>query len=175
MHNVKILLNYGIVPTLVFDGDLLPMKKQEEASRHASRSSSMEKALAAEKKGDSGLARSFFNKAVDVTPEMCRRLMDALDKERVAYIVAPYEADSQLAFMAHKKEIDVVLTEDSDLLAYGVDRVLFKWDRDTHEGDEINRRNLGACDKLDLVGMCPDDFLNMCISHHKQVTSYLLQ
>ena len=54
--------------------------------------------------------------------------------------MAPYEADSQLAFMAHKKELDVVLTEDSDLLAYGVDRVLFKWDRDTHEGEEINRR-----------------------------------
>ena len=59
--------------------------------------------------------------------------------------------------------MDCVITEDSDLLAYGVKKVLFKWDRDTLEGDEIAWRALGGCTEIDLVNVHEAQFLNMCI------------
>ena len=43
--------------------------------------------------------------------------------ERVKYIVAPYESDAQMAFFVNRGYADLVLTEDSDLLAYGCKKV----------------------------------------------------
>ena len=45
-------------------------------------------------------------------------------------IVAPYEADAQLAFLNKSGIAQVVITEDSDLLLFGCDRV---------SGDIINQ------------------------------------
>jgi hypothetical protein len=42
----------------------------------------------------------------------------------VAYVVAPYEADAQLAALALAGAVDAVVTEDSDLLAFGTAIVL---------------------------------------------------
>lgn len=41
----------------------------------------------------------------------------------VQYIVAPYEADAQLAYLEKTGVIDAILTEDSDLLVFGCKRV----------------------------------------------------
>ncbi len=51
----------------------------------------------------------------------------------VEFLVAPYEADSQLAYLASLPQeaggVAAVISEDSDLLAYGVPALLFKCDR----------------------------------------------
>ena len=39
------------------------------------------------------------------------------------YVVAPYEADAQMAFLARNGHVDLVITEDSDLVAYGCSQV----------------------------------------------------
>ncbi len=39
------------------------------------------------------------------------------------YIVAPYEADAQMAFLALHGHVDLVITEDSDLIPYGCPQV----------------------------------------------------
>jgi exonuclease-1 len=41
----------------------------------------------------------------------------------VKYVVAPYEADAQLAFLEKTGTIDAIMTEDSDLLVFGCKRV----------------------------------------------------
>ena len=48
----------------------------------------------------------------------------------VEYLVAPYETDAQLAYLSKKNLIDYVITEDSDLIAYGVQNLIFKFDYD---------------------------------------------
>jgi len=48
--------------------------------------------------------------------------------------VAPYEADAQLAYLSISGIADIVLTEDSDLLAFGAKRVLYKLDYSTYRG-----------------------------------------
>lgn len=43
----------------------------------------------------------------------------------MSYIVAPYEADAQMTFLAVSKHVAAVITEDSDLIAFGCPRVSF--------------------------------------------------
>ena len=47
----------------------------------------------------------------------------ALKEAGVEVIVAPYEADAQMAFLAKSRSVHAVITEDSDLLTYGCPRV----------------------------------------------------
>lgn len=58
----------------------------------------------------------------------------------IQYIVAPYEADAQLAYLYMNQIVDLVITEDSDLLAYGCEKVLFKLDTNGW-GVEIDTRS----------------------------------
>lgn len=53
-------------------------------------------------------------------------VMEALRKEKIAFLVAPYESDGQLAFLSMEHYIDLIVTEDSDLLCYDVGPVLLK-------------------------------------------------
>lgn len=46
----------------------------------------------------------------------------------MAYIVAPYEADAQMAYLERIGIVDGILTEDSDLLVFGCKNVLLKLD-----------------------------------------------
>lgn len=49
--------------------------------------------------------------------------VQVLKRENVDYIVAPYEADSQMAFLSVNNIVDAVITEDSDLIPFGCPRV----------------------------------------------------
>lgn len=42
---------------------------------------------------------------------------------QIKYIVAPYEADAQLAYLYKNKLCHGIITEDSDLMPYGCDNV----------------------------------------------------
>jgi 5'-3' exonuclease len=49
-------------------------------------------------------------------------LLQELKVHGVQFIVAPYEADAQMAYLARRGDVQLVITEDSDLLAYGCPR-----------------------------------------------------
>ena len=44
--------------------------------------------------------------------------LQVLKEKGVEFIVAPYEADAQMAFLARNEYVHVVITEDSDMIAY---------------------------------------------------------
>jgi len=48
--------------------------------------------------------------------------LQELKSQGVAFLVAPYEADAQMAYLARSGQVQLVVTEDSDLLAYGCPR-----------------------------------------------------
>ena len=56
-------------------------------------------------------------------------LLQALRTRGIQFVVAPYEADSQMAYMVTSGLADVAITEDSDLLAFGATRVIYKLDK----------------------------------------------
>jgi exonuclease-1 len=62
----------------------------------------------------------------------------------VRYIVAPYEADAQLAYLERIGIVDAILTEDSDLLVFGCRNVLFKLDTNAATVVSISRDKFGS-------------------------------
>ena len=82
-----------------------------------------------------------FNEAVEIDSMMKYRLMQVLKSMGIGYVVAPYEADAQLAHLFNMKMVDIVITEDSDLLAFGVTKVFFKMDL-AGKGFEVDMQHL---------------------------------
>lgn len=71
--------------------------------------------------------------AVEITPNQMFNFQDYLSKHpfekdgkpiTVPYVVAPFEADAQLAYLCKQGITDAVLTNDSDLIIYGVKHIL---------------------------------------------------
>jgi len=63
---------------------------------------------------------------------MARQLMRELRRLRVAFIVAPYEADAQLSFLVREGFCAAAITEDSDLLVYQCPHVIYKLEPSGH-------------------------------------------
>ncbi|KAJ0764896.1 putative exodeoxyribonuclease I [Helianthus annuus] len=168
MHRINMLRHHNITPVLVFDGCNIPCKALTEQQRHSKRKDNRELAMAKLKEGDTNAAIEMFQRAVSITPLMAHQLIQILRSENIEFVVAPYEADAQLAYLssldADKGGIAAVISEDSDLLAYGCSSVIFKMDR-YGNGEEI------VIDKVfDSVGRLPsflhfdkELFTGMCV------------
>jgi exonuclease-1 len=156
------LIHFGIVPYLVFDGDYLPSKSATEAERASKREEHRKLGLELHRMGKISQAQNELQKAVDVTPQMARQLIEVLKQHGVQYIVAPYEADAQLAYLEREGIISGILSEDSDLLVFGAKCLLTKLDQ---YGDciEINRDDFTACREISLVGWSDREFRLMAI------------
>lgn len=113
-----------------------------------SRRENRNKAAAHESAGNSAAAFECYQRAVDISPAVAKRFIEvrfchfpqfagqkrwlhhlnlsalqALRAAEVDYIVAPFEADAQMAYLAINNKVQVVITEDSDLLPYGCPKV----------------------------------------------------
>ena len=114
----------------------------------SSRSENRDKALAHLAAGNNAAAEECFQRAVNISgpmikqfievshPSFSKPLLDshwciehvfmasqALKEKNVEFLVAPYEADAQMAYLALSGNVHAVITEDSDLLVYGCPRV----------------------------------------------------
>lgn len=156
------LIHFGVTPYIVFDGDYLPSKAATEVERAKRREESRKTGLELHRLGKPSQAHLELQKAVDVTPEMARQLIEELKKVGVEYVVAPYEADAQLAYLERKGIIQGIISEDSDLLVFGAKKLLTKLDQ---YGDciEINRNDFTACRDISLVGWSDAEFRRMAI------------
>lgn len=104
--------------------------------------------------------------------EVIGRLLSELKRRRWPFLVAPYEADGQLAYLARGGGVDLVVTEDSDLIGHGCPALCYKLDAPARAGDGgreaapgedggacppprlrgtlLLRENLGSSHRLDL-------------------------
>lgn len=162
VSRVQLLRSFNITPVLVFDGGALPSKKGQEEKRRKKRREERAKAAEYLQQGNRTAANDCYRKAVDITPRMAHKLIKALQAEGIECIVAPYEADAQLAFLSHTGYVHSVISEDSDLLPFGCKRVLFKMDGDGN-GKEIQLSDLGQNTPLRFHNFTHDMFRQMCI------------
>jgi len=100
--------------------------------------------------GDFDGANRKFIEAIEISPDMVRRIIHELQRLNIEYIVAPYEADAQLAYLFQQGQIDLVITEDSDLLLFGASKVFFKMDMHG-KGFEIDLKELVKCDQFEYL------------------------
>ena len=93
---------------------------------------------------------------------MAKVLIDKLKKRGTPFVIAPYEADAQIADLYNRKVIDFAISEDSDLLVFGCEKVLFKLDKSGH-GQFIDLSKMQLNRKPNLQGFTMEMFQNMCI------------
>lgn len=114
------------------------------------------------RKGNHKEAYKHLRRCVDITHEMALQLIQTCRAMNVDCVVAPYEADAQLAYLNKIGLADYVITEDSDLTLFGCRKILFKLDLN---GNCV----LVDADKLHLAMDCRvdkftmDKFRLMCI------------
>mmetsp|Transcript_100153 Transcript_100153/g.283586 ORF Transcript_100153/g.283586 Transcript_100153/m.283586 type:complete len:765 (+) Transcript_100153:49-2343(+) len=124
-----------VKPVIVFDGAKLPAKAKEERHRKDVREKARSEALELLERRSRGedvpehLIATRCEAAIRVTGAMISRLMGALRELSIHFIVAPFEADAQLAYMCRIGWVHAVISEDSDLLAYGCPNTFFKMDK----------------------------------------------
>ncbi|KAF3912872.1 hypothetical protein AA313_de0205606 [Arthrobotrys entomopaga] len=162
MHRVRMLQHYGVTPYIVFDGDYLPGKKGTEIDREKRRQASRETGLELLRLGRTSQAHLELQKAIDVTPQMARNLIEELKKANVPYIVAPYEADAQMAYLEKIGEVSAILSEDSDLLVFGAQCLLTKLDQ---YGNcvAIYRSDFPRATEIKVAGWTDSEFRRMAI------------
>ena len=139
------LLQYNIIPVIVFDGDKLPMKRLEEDERLKHRLEVTQQGRYLLNQGMVKEAQAKMIEGLDINPQMAYEFIQELKKRNIEYYVAPYEADVQLAYLSKKGLVDCVITEDSDLIALGCKRVLFKLDPVSDIGKEISYDRIVKC------------------------------
>ncbi|KAK0721429.1 hypothetical protein B0T21DRAFT_386296 [Apiosordaria backusii] len=162
MHRVRMFKYFGVTPYLVFDGDYLPSKAKTESSREKRREQSLKTGLELLKAGKPSKAHMELQKAIDVTPEMARHLIEELKKAGVPYIVAPYEADAQLVYLERQGIIGGIVSEDSDMLVFGAKRLLTKMDQHG-QCVEIQRKDFCLVREISLTGWTDTEFRHMAI------------
>ncbi|KAK6352691.1 Rad2 nuclease [Orbilia blumenaviensis] len=162
MHRVRMLQHYGVTPYLVFDGDYLPGKKRTELDREKRRKSSRETGLELLRLGRTSQAHAELQKSIDVTPLMARRLIEELKKADIPYVVAPYEADAQMAYLERIGEVSAILSEDSDLLVFGAKCLLTKLDQ-YGECIAIHRADFAKVSEACMTGWSDSEFCRMAI------------
>lgn len=162
MHRVRMLIHFHVTPVLVFDGAELPMKADTHAERRLRREDALAKAEAASAQGEFRKAEEAYQRACPVTFKMTRDVIRQCRKLNVEYVVAPYEADAQLAWMMTSGYIDSVITEDSDLLVYGAENILYKMNKEGH-GELYQSKNLPCLDTLSMNNFTEDMFMYMCV------------
>lgn len=169
---ITLLLRNNIKPIMVFDGLTIPLKEQTVAKRRAEKEKNKElgdKLMAEGKKEE---AAKMYAKGICIQNSMMEKIFDILENLHVQYVVSPYEADAEIAYLCNEGIADIAITEDSDLLVYGCKSILFKLDIEGNcEHFEIEsglrkRSNWASikdpCIK-DIAGLTTEKFMELCI------------
>jgi exonuclease-1 len=162
MKRINMLRMKNIKTIVVFDGCHLPTKANVEAERRKRRLEYLKRGKEYLRDGKRSEAFDCFQKCVDVSPQMALAFIKACRSVGVECIVAPYEADAQLAFLSKSGIADVVITEDSDLLVFGCKKVLFKMS-EGGDGLLVDSARLGDVEGGKLQGFSETSFRHMCI------------
>ena len=124
-NKIKLMKYLNIVPYFVFDGDELPIKEGIEKGREERRKKNEELFQFHINSKNLKDAKKQLICSIDITPQMTKGLIEYLKDCNIKFVIAPYEADAQLAYLYNKKIIDLVLTIDSDLICYKTGKVLY--------------------------------------------------
>lgn len=142
---------------MVFDGRPLPAKQDDNERRSRAREERVKQAGELEKKGQLAEARRVMAQSARITFDVVKGLIKVCRERGIEYVVSPYEADAQITNLLETKLADFAISEDSDLLAYGCSKVLFKL-KSSGEADLIEMDKV-----LQHLQINQDTFLWMCI------------
>ncbi len=124
LYRTANMLEAGIKPVYVFDGEPHPLKLRTLALRSEIREKAREEWLRALEEGDLETARIKAQEASRLTPEMVEDSKRLLDLMGVPWVQAPGEGEAQAAYMAAKGLVWASASQDYDSLLFGTPRLV---------------------------------------------------
>ena len=120
-------INLGFDLFLVYDGNKMKYKITEEDRARARIANYMKGNLAG---------------SIEVVPKQMFNFQHYIEELKIPFVVAPFEADAQLAYLFKRGTIQCVLTNDSDLIIYGVTKIIFIRQKglDLYEHEKIDEK-----------------------------------
>ena len=132
MHIMNIMVSHGISPLVVFDGAGYKPKLASVALKRAER---RQAALKLYEEAETDAAKHSHARSVaKPTAAMVSALAQQLSEAGISFMVAPYEADAQLALLAYEGITHYTMSSDQDLIVHGIYRLLNDWDNDLGSG-----------------------------------------
>lgn len=158
------LLELGLKPIFVFDGEAPEMKKDGAlAKREKLRAKSREQLAEAQAAGDETSARRLAVRLVKAKPKHNEDCMELLRLMGVPVVQAPTEAESVCAALAASGRCDAAATEDLDALVFGAPRLL----RNIHQAASASQAKAVQEIALDTVlkalNFSQKEFVDFCI------------
>uniref|UniRef100_A0A0N5BVS8 Exonuclease 1 n=1 Tax=Strongyloides papillosus TaxID=174720 RepID=A0A0N5BVS8_STREA len=165
LKTANIIVKADIHAIFVFDGRALPSKKMTNDKRDASREENKKEAEVLLKMGNQDEALRKFRRSFSISKEVRDECIQALREfGDVDIIVAPYEADAELTFLVNSNLAYAAVTIDSDLLAFGCERVIYNLNVDNALCEYIEFQDIRDCFSSRLRSAFNSDLLRyMCI------------
>ncbi|MEM5766337.1 MAG: flap endonuclease-1 [Candidatus Aenigmatarchaeota archaeon] len=116
------LIEAGIKPIFVFDGEPPKFKKRTVEERRIVREKAREKWEEALKKGEKAI--TYAQAAAQLTDEMVKDSKELLDAMGIPWIQAPSEGEATCAFLCKKNEVFATGSQDMDSLLFGSPRLV---------------------------------------------------
>lgn len=142
---VQLLKSHNVKLTFVFDGMKLPAKRVTHDERSARKAESRRMVEVMLARGNKSEARKYMLRCIDMKFDVIEQVIKYCEKQEINYIVAPYEADAQCAYLCNTGICDYVITEDTDLILYGCKKIIYKLDRDTGHCLFYEKTKLNKC------------------------------
>jgi len=155
------LLEAGIKPVFVFDGEPPELKKKELAKRSLKRDDASKDLHSAIEVGDEDSVEKFSKRTVKITKEHndgCKRLLRLMG---VPIVEAPGEAEAQCASLCKNHKAYAVASEDMDTLTFGAPRFLRHVTDLSFKKSPVTEFEVPKV--LEELGLTMDQFIDLCI------------
>lgn len=155
------LLEAGIKPVYVFDGQPPDLKKQELAKRYSKRDDATKELATAVEEGNKDEIEKFSKRTVKVTRqhnEDCKRLLRLMG---VPVVEAPSEAEAQCAALCKSDKVYAVASEDMDSLTFAAPRFLRHLMDPSSKKIPVMEFDVGKV--LQELDFTMDQFIDLCI------------
>ncbi|KAJ2083546.1 hypothetical protein H4R24_000709 [Coemansia sp. RSA 988] len=162
MTRARMLRHYGVEPLFVFDGGALPSKRETELERQRNRAERRQQAMRLWQQSKRKAAFEMFQKCLEATPQMAKAVIEQLKAENFRYLVAPFEADAQLAYLESQGITSASISEDSDLIVFGCQNIIFKLDQ-YGAATVFDRTRLDRTKAVNIKGWTDSQIRRMCI------------
>ena len=113
------LLQEGIKPVYVFDGEPPKLKKEELERRREAKRISEEKFETAKSEGDIKSMGKYSGRFVKITDEIIQESKDLIEAMGIPVIQAPSEGEAEASVLARNGEVWAAASQDYDALLYG--------------------------------------------------------
>ncbi len=121
---IPTLMIKGLKLVFVFDGEPPKLKFKEKEAREQRKQIAEKKLKEAQRQEDLESIQKYSKQVTRLEKSIIQDSKDLLSAFGLPIIQAPSEAEAQAAFMAEKKDVDYVASNDYDALVYGSPKLL---------------------------------------------------